>query len=265
MRKLIFYFLVNFYFLFFQVFPVIVSGENAAVVANDAYKKGDFKKAVELFTKAQLQDSFDPDIAFNLGSSFYRLGKYQDAEKSFLNALNLAKDAKTLSQIHYDLGNNYYRQGKLDQAIKSYQEAIKIEKDDEDAKYNLEFVQKELKRRADERKKQTEKNKKQQKKNDKKKQKNQQKNKEKKEQNKKKKDGQNKKQKKQQEKQQQKKQKQQQKKKASQPKDRKKNVKKMTDKEALRWLSRLKENRKDFLKRQMQKRMGGRQHVEKDW
>jgi tetratricopeptide (TPR) repeat protein len=50
----------------------------------------------------------------------------------------------------YNLGNSAYRQGRLEEAVELYKRALELDPDDRDAKFNLEFVRDEIRRRHEE-------------------------------------------------------------------------------------------------------------------
>ena len=80
------------------------------------------------------------------------MGDFEKATKLFTDtATNGQPDL--VQKSYYNLGNVAYRQGKLPEAVSYYEKAIDIDAKDADAKYNLEFVRKEIKRRLEEQKK----------------------------------------------------------------------------------------------------------------
>jgi len=48
------------------------------------------------------------------------------------------------AQAYYNLGNSLYRTGQLEPAIDAYKRALTIAPDDQDTKYNLEYVQRQM-------------------------------------------------------------------------------------------------------------------------
>ncbi|MCB1057520.1 MAG: tetratricopeptide repeat protein, partial [Acidobacteria bacterium] len=115
----------------------------------DAYDQGSFDQALQGFVDQQVERPEDPAVAFNIGSAQYKLKDYDQAERYFANAA-LSGDPKLREQALYNLGNVAYRQGKLDQAVERYKSALELDPDDQDAKFNLEFVRDEIRRRNEE-------------------------------------------------------------------------------------------------------------------
>ncbi|HQF43106.1 MAG TPA: tetratricopeptide repeat protein [Ignavibacteriaceae bacterium] len=201
----------------------------------------DFKKVVEKSPK-----SFEAN--FNLGDSYYKQGKYEDAIKSFQSALESAKDNDRKAKVYHNIGNSLLKSDKVEQSVEAYKTALKYNPNDNDTKYNLSYALELLKN----------KDKNQQNKND---------------QNKKDQDKQNQNQDKNQDQQSQEQNKQDQQ--QSQPKDqeaKQDNTKqqpqpkeeKISKEEAQRILDALKNNEKD-LQKQIRKRSGQIKKTDKDW
>lgn len=125
---------------------------------NAFYKKEDFLKASEKFTQALDEDSESDIINFNLGNVSYKLTKYEEALKHFHKTL-LSEDLDLQEKAYYNLGNTQYKVGlgfeqnnidkaieMLEKALDYYQSAMKLNKGNQDAKYNYDFVKKELDR-----------------------------------------------------------------------------------------------------------------------
>lgn len=118
-----------------------------------AYAGGFFDQALQSFVDQQVERPEDPQLMMNVGASHYKMQNYAEAEKAFAAAA-LRGDAPLRSKALYNLGNVAYRQGKLQEAIERYQAALEINPNDEDAKFNLEFVRDEIRRRHEEAQKQ---------------------------------------------------------------------------------------------------------------
>jgi len=121
----------------------------------EAYAAGEYDKALQGFTDLQVEHPEDPSLALHLGSAHYQMKNYTEAEKNFGQAA-LGGDEQVRERAMYNLGNTAYRQGKLQDAVEWYRQALEIDPNDEDAKYNLEFVRDEIRRRHEEAKKRQE-------------------------------------------------------------------------------------------------------------
>jgi Ca-activated chloride channel homolog len=120
-----------------------------------AYSLGKYDEALERLLDAQIENPEDQNLKYNLGNTYYKMGEYDKAAQIFQNIAQTGpKDLADRSR--YNLGNTAFRQGKLQEALTHYQDALAQAPDDEDAKYNLDYVRKEIKRRMEEQKKRQE-------------------------------------------------------------------------------------------------------------
>jgi tetratricopeptide (TPR) repeat protein len=120
-----------------------------------AYRAGAYPQALQGFVDKQVERPNDPALLLNIGSTHYQMKNYEEAERAFAEAAR-SDDPSIRNQALYSLGNNDYRQGKLQEAVEHFKAALEADPDDQDAKYNLEFVREEIRRRVEEQKKRQE-------------------------------------------------------------------------------------------------------------
>lgn len=85
-------------------------------------RQGDAVSAIELFQKTTKLAPEEHQGFVNLGNAHYLLGNLQQAEKSWLDALNISVDDYLLSNV----GTIYFQQGKYQSAINYYQQALAL-------------------------------------------------------------------------------------------------------------------------------------------
>lgn len=107
----------------------------------EAFEKGDFPRALDAYTKAQLESPEKPEISYNLGNVQYRNGDFDAALLHYKSALKSA-DRKLKRNVRFNMGNAFFRKGDYDKAIGEYEEALKLDETDNDARRNLEFTKK---------------------------------------------------------------------------------------------------------------------------
>jgi tetratricopeptide (TPR) repeat protein len=125
---------------------------------NGAAVKGKADEALTHYKKALDQQADTSVVMYNLGNVLYGQQKFEDAERSFIGALEPGEAPLEQSETMYNLGNTYYQSQKYDQAIGAYVEALKRNADDEDARYNLELARRMLQQQKQEQQKQDKEN-----------------------------------------------------------------------------------------------------------
>lgn len=105
-----------------------------------------YEHALKKYQAAQVESPEDERIGFNIGDAQYKLGNYNDALSEFYRSTQ-STDPKLRAQSHYNAGNALYRMGRLEDAVDQYLRTLEIDPNDEDAKFNLEFVRREIERR----------------------------------------------------------------------------------------------------------------------
>lgn len=115
-----------------------------------AWALGRFDRALEGFLDRQIARPDDAAIHRNVAAARYRLGDFAGASQAYAEAVEKATDPAVKERALYDLGNAAYRQGQLEDAVKAYEAALEIDPEDEDARYNLELVREEIRRRLEE-------------------------------------------------------------------------------------------------------------------
>jgi len=120
-----------------------VSARASVSTATQAYNNGNFDKAAQDYEDVLKKKPDDRTVNYNLGSSYYKQGKFDEAQKHFLNSLT-DEDPAIREKSLYNLGNAAYRQNKLEEAISYYDKALQMNPDNQKAKLNREFVAKKL-------------------------------------------------------------------------------------------------------------------------
>ncbi len=118
--------------------------------ANKSYIDKDYKSAIKEYQKIENKQGAKYDLA----NSYYKAKDYKKA----LSEYGKVNNPNLKFQKLHNMGNTYAKLGKIDEAIKSYEDALKI-KQDKDTKYNLELLKKQ-KKKQQQKKKNNKKNKK---------------------------------------------------------------------------------------------------------
>lgn len=110
------------------------------------YKKQNFERAIESFSKAQKEKPKDAMINYNLACSYYKSGQYDKALEYYDIALNNTEDSNFKSSILYNMGNSAYKKDDKDSSLNYYKASLKINSSDMQTKHNIEFIQNENKK-----------------------------------------------------------------------------------------------------------------------
>lgn len=111
-----------------------------------AWDAGAYDQALRGFADHQTERPDDPELSLNVGAAQYKLNDFEAADSQFYRAAAIGDD-ELRAQALYNLGNSAYRQGQLEDAVDFYMASLEANPHDLDAKFNLEFVREEMRRR----------------------------------------------------------------------------------------------------------------------
>jgi tetratricopeptide (TPR) repeat protein len=210
---------------------------------NRVYEKGRYVDAEVEYKKALEKNPKSKESQFNLGNSYYKQERFDEALREYGNSGSVMKSPEERAETFYNLGNTLYRTNKYQEAVEAYRHSLKLNPNDDDTRYNLQMARTKLKQQ--EQQKQQKKDQQQDQKQDQKKDQQQQNQQQKQEQNPQ-----------QQQKQEQAKQ--------DQTRQQTQKMNQMPKQEADRILEALRNNEKEVQKN-LRKREAVRVKVEKDW
>ena len=124
---------------------------------NSLYRQGKFDEALKYYNEAKVDMPNSDIVNFNIGTALYQKGDYEKAIEAFTKTL-LSDNPEIEEKAAYNIGNSKYRLGRLKvntdlastvnlyrEALDYYKRAIELNQNNTNAKYNHEFVEKELK------------------------------------------------------------------------------------------------------------------------
>lgn len=114
-----------------------------------AYDAGVWDQALQGFVDRQVESPEDPALALSVGSAHFQMQNFEEAEREFATA-GLSGEPELRQNALYNMGNSAYRQGRLEESVELFKAALELDPEDEDAKFNLEFVRDEIRRRHEE-------------------------------------------------------------------------------------------------------------------
>ncbi len=107
--------------------------------ANEAYAKGDYEGALKLYDEAERDLPRSAELHYNRGNALMKLGRSDDARKSYERALTGAGDGLK-ARDYYNLGNAFSALGKEQEAISAWRQSLKVDPKFEPARHNLELT-----------------------------------------------------------------------------------------------------------------------------
>lgn len=105
--------------------------------ARDAYKKGDYTKALRHYESAQKTVPDNIDLSDEMGQTAYKAREFERAEKIYQQGASTADNPQKKSSRLHNLGNTRMKQENYQGAIDAYKDALRKNPSDEKTRYNL--------------------------------------------------------------------------------------------------------------------------------
>ncbi len=118
-----------------------VAGKNKT--GNHLFSQGKYQEAEKAYLDAQLDAPGRPELLYNLGNSLVKQKKYDNAIQSLRQAVSKG-DRGLQANGWYNLGNALFESGGYQDAAQAYIQALQINPADRDTKHNLELAWKKL-------------------------------------------------------------------------------------------------------------------------
>ncbi|GMQ80755.1 MAG: hypothetical protein BMS9Abin05_0183 [Rhodothermia bacterium] len=118
--------------------------------ANALYEKEEFSQAATLYRQGVLDvQEKGPGIVHsgllnNLGASLFKQGEYEQAASAFASSSRMADNQESAVRANYNAGNAAAMQQEFETALEFYKSTLLSDPDNEDAKFNYEYVKRQL-------------------------------------------------------------------------------------------------------------------------
>lgn len=162
----------NIFFLFYFL-PLcsIISANQSVKKGNKLYKEGNYDEALKNYSASSANQSDSDILNFNIGTALFKKDDFEKAIEAFTKAL-LTENNEVEAMANYNIGNSKFKLGQLKEnsdlsnavalfreALDYYKRAIELDGKEKDAKFNHEYVENKLKVLLDKLKQQEEKEK----------------------------------------------------------------------------------------------------------
>ncbi len=110
---------------------------------NRLFEQGKFQDAEKAYLDAQASMPGRPELSYNLGNSLIKQQKYDQALQALAQAVSKG-DKGLQARGYYNVGNALFDMGKLKESAQSYIRSLRLNPADMDAKHNLELALKKM-------------------------------------------------------------------------------------------------------------------------
>ena len=143
-------------FLLLQAAPSTRNGADAGRQGNALYGQEQYTEAAAAYTEglAGDPDTLTPTVRAgllnNLGAALHKQQDFDNAAPIFEQAITAASTPNELTRATYNAGNNAALRNELEAALGHYRQALLTDPTNEDARYNYEFVKRQLEQQQQE-------------------------------------------------------------------------------------------------------------------
>jgi len=113
---------------------------------NEAYRKGDFGKAIEAYKDALRKEPENNTARFNLANALQRQNETNESKKNYNEIIAKTDQNSLKSESQYNKALAYLKEKDLMNAIASFKESLKENPSDDDARENLQKALNDLKK-----------------------------------------------------------------------------------------------------------------------
>ena len=111
---------------------------------NRLYSEGKYEDAEKVYLDAQVQSPGRPEILYNLGNSLIKQKEYDQGLQALRQSMGKASE-EIKRDSWFNAGNALFLMGNYKDAVESFIQTLRLNPADQDAKHNLEMALRELK------------------------------------------------------------------------------------------------------------------------
>ncbi len=107
---------------------------------NEAYEKGEFEKADQLYNRALELTPEMLEAEFNKADVLYQQEKYAEAIEKLKTVAETAENSDLRAKSYHNIGNSFLEAQQYDKAAVAYKNALKLNPSDDETRYNLAYA-----------------------------------------------------------------------------------------------------------------------------
>ncbi|WP_018127420.1 tetratricopeptide repeat protein [Balneola vulgaris] len=130
---------LNLIYILLFIFALGFTSEEARK-GNEAFNKGEFETAEQLYRSAIELEPDNAKIYFNLGNALAKQGKVEEAIESYLQYQELADTPEDQALAQYNIGAILAETDKWKPAVHHFKESLKLNPMDAEARHNFELA-----------------------------------------------------------------------------------------------------------------------------
>ena len=111
---------------------------------NRVYNKNKYTDSEVEYKKALEKSPKSKEAQFNLGNSYYKQQRFDEAMREYSNSGASMKSQEERAATYYNAGNSLYQSNKYQDAINAYKQSLRLNPNDEDTRYNLQMARAKL-------------------------------------------------------------------------------------------------------------------------
>jgi len=124
----------------------------------DLYSQKKYADSEVKFKKGLEKDPKMFEGHFNVGDSYFKQGRYDEAIQAYKNSLQFTNDKSDQAKVFHNIGNALLKSQKYKESLGAYANALKKNPKDDDTKYNLSYALNMMKQNNDKQKNKNDKN-----------------------------------------------------------------------------------------------------------
>ena len=121
--------------ILFYFFSYCFSQDNGL----EYYQNQEYEEAKDYYETIILERGDNAQAHFGLGASSFQQGNMEVAKQGFQESLK-SSDSDLRSKAFYNLGNTFYKNNKTEEALSFYRKALELNPNDKEAIFNYEYL-----------------------------------------------------------------------------------------------------------------------------